>query len=303
VLRSEVEHRATGQRRPACAGQLLPEISGPKRVRQRPPRIGQDGLVALDVPRREAVERRGNEQRPHQMTYLVEDGHGEASGTLDILGKREIHPRTTGLVDALHQLISVEDGSGRNPSKIRGSEKSLTPVGRLKRNKHDAESAVQRNLPRKRLDGLRLLRTKAPIHHDGLASLQDGEAAVFPGGLGQPFDMRMNDLQQPPKRIERRGKRKKPCAQAILAIFEPLENSVFDKRAGNTGNRRHGQPNALAYLRHRDGSILCNGSNDPDSPIDDLDRHRVIFGQSASRHKVNCGLEAVSLRMRREAKG
>lgn len=305
MRRSEAEsaRRAASQQRSVYAGALSPEISGSQRIRQSSPRIRQDGLVALDMARREAIERCRNEQRADQMADPVKDRDCQASGAFDILGKRQIHARATGVVDAFHELIAIEDCSGRNPAKICGPEKSLAPVGRLECNKDDAEGAVQRNLPRERFDGLRLLWTKTPVHHDGLAALQYGKTAIFSRRLCELFNVRMNDLQQLPKWIERRGKRKKPRAEAIFAIFEPLKNSVFDQRAGDTGDRRHRQPNALTYVSHGDRSILRNSSNDPDGPVDDLDRHWDIFGQMASRHKANCGPAAVSFRMRCEAEG
>ena len=197
-----------------------------------------------------AIERRGNKQGAHQAADLVENRHRKTSGVLNILGERQIDASSPGLVDAFHQLISIKYCSGCDPAKIGRPEKSLTPIGRLKCHEHDAKGAVQRNFPGEGLDDLRSLRAEAPVHHDGFAALQHGKSAIFARRRRQALDVRVHDLQQPSKWVERRGQRKKPRAQPIFAIFEPLEDPIFDERAGNAGDGRDWQSDALAYLRH-----------------------------------------------------
>jgi hypothetical protein len=233
----------------ACAPLLL-EVGGAQRVGQDLSGLNQDSLVSLNVSGGETIERCGDKQGTHQAADLVENGYGKTSGTLDIFGQRQIQPCSPGLVDTLHQLIAIEDGAGCDSPKIGRPEKSLPPVGGLKCHQHNTEGAMQRNFPGKRLDDRRSLRTKAPVDHDSLASLQNGKAAVFARCLGQTLDVRMGDLQQPSKRVERRGQWKEPCAQPVFAIFKPLQNSIFDQRASNAGDGRDGQSDALADLRH-----------------------------------------------------
>jgi hypothetical protein len=229
---------------------LLLEVGRTKCIRQRLAGLDQDSLISLNMAASEALERRGNKQGAHQAADLVENWHRQTSGTFDILGERQIDAGSPGSVDPFHELIPIEYGSGCDTPEIGGPEKSLAPVGRLKRHEDHAESAVQRDFPGKRLDDLGSLRTEAPIDHDSFASLQHGEAAVFAGDLRQALDVRMDDLQQPSKQVERRCQRKKPRTQSIFAIFKPLKNSIFDERASNARDCWHRQADALAYVGH-----------------------------------------------------
>lgn len=248
-IRDDSATKAESARCLACTP-LLSEVGGPKSLRQSLSGLGEDGLIPRNMAGGEAIERCRDKQRAHEAADLVENGHGQTSGAFNIFGERQIHPGSPGLVDPFHQLIAVEYRSGRDLPEIGSPEKSLAPVGGLKCHEHDAEGTVQRDLPGKWLDDLRSLRTKAPVHDDGLASLQDGKAAIFACGLGENFEVRVNDLQQPSERVERGGERKKPRAQSIFAIFEPLKNSIFDERAGNAGDRWDREPDPLAYVGH-----------------------------------------------------
>ena len=236
--------------RAVCTQPLPFEVGRSKRIGQGLSGLDQDGLTPLNVAFCETIERRGDEQGPHQVADLVENRYGETSGTLHVLGQRQIDACPSGQVDAFHQLISVGNCSGCDPAKIGRPKIPLSPVGGLKCHEHNAEGAVQRNFSGERLNDPGSLRAIAPINHDGLASLQDGKAAVFASHLRQPLDMWMDDPQQPLKRIKRRSQRKKPRSKLVFAIFEPLKNSIFDKRAGNAGNCRNGQSDTLANVGH-----------------------------------------------------